>query len=136
MPKKHLRYRPNGSALAVVSLTLWQEPDAKLIQALEAAPNLARLTADALRAYMVDTTVEPRARFRRRKDGRLILPVNLEFYPERDQALIEAILASPPEMISTAIVDLMREGGAGQTRPATAASRETDIDIEGLAVDL
>lgn len=134
-----LRYRANGSATLVASITLIRGQDEAVIQTLEKADNASGLIAAALRAY-VDrfAGLEPGQRFRQRKDGRLILHAALEFYPRRDEPLIRAIAAAPADMVEATLVELMRTGSGAASAgadPSAPAQTET-LDTAGLALEL
>ena len=131
--KKKLRYRRGGSVVAALSLTLDQQPDASIIAALESAPSMSRLVADALRAYVARfASLNPTDRFRVRRDGRLVLSVDLEFQPDRDKVLIDAILEAAPHAVPALLVSIMRDGGARQASVAT----EVEMELDGLGADL
>ena len=134
--RQRVRQRAHGSAVVTISLTLQQGPDAAIVTALEKSPSMGRLVADALRAYIqqyagLETSEKI---FRRRKDGRLMLPVNLEFFPERDADLIAAIEAAPPGAVAAMLVGLMREGGLA--RQTQNDDEEEPLDLGALGLDL
>ena len=133
-PRQSPFARPHGTVVRTVRLTLTVGPDDAVLAALAAAPNISGFVMDALRTYVNRfESLAPEQRFRHRKDGRLILPVTLEFYPKRDNALIRAIEAAPAEAVEAAIVELMRSGGSAG--PALAAEAE-EMDVVDLGMDL
>lgn len=114
-------------------MTLISGVDDAVQAALEAAPNLGGFVVEALRAYVNRFEgLDPAQRFRRRKDGRWVLPVALEFYPKRDAALIRAIEAVPAEAVAAAIVELMRSGAGGPCEAVTATTEEMRVTDLGL----
>lgn len=134
---RKLRYRTNGTVIAVVSITLAQGQDDAIIHALETSDNLAGLVAGALRAYIDRfAALEPGQRFRRRKDGRLVLHTDLEFYPRHDAHIIAAIEAAPPDAVEAVIVDLLRTGrtptAAQGVRPNGQGPEELETGHLGL----
>ena len=136
---RKLRHRPNGTVIAVVSITLAKGQDDAVIHALETSDNLAGLVTSALRAY-VDrfAALEPGRRFRQRKDGRLVLHADLEFYPRHDAHVIAAIEAAPSDSVEAVIIDLLRNGRQPNVdRPGQAHGQgPEELDTGHLGVEL